>query len=92
MLLWCLPRFSLRRPPPPSLSVDTTGKDNGGCATSTHEIACSYPQAGITSGGGFSAYAARPAWQDDAVTAYLKKDGKGLRPWWQQPSFFQVWA
>ena len=35
------------------------------------EVACSYPDALITSGGGFSVYSARPSWQDSVVTNYL---------------------
>tara|TARA_B110000208_G_scaffold190744_1_gene255466 strand:+ start:1452 stop:2120 length:669 start_codon:yes stop_codon:yes gene_type:complete len=51
---------------------DPICKDNGGCATSKDEVVCSYPYAGITSGGGFSHFAPRPAWQDTAVSTYLK--------------------
>jgi len=42
------------------------------CANSTAEVACSYPEALITSGGGFSNYSPQPAFQADAVEAYLK--------------------
>lgn len=41
------------------------------CAQVLEEIACSIPEALITSGGGFSDYVLRPAWQDVAVTEYL---------------------
>jgi len=41
------------------------------CSTSTTEIVCSYPDALITTGGGFSTYLPRPSWQNDAVTNYL---------------------
>jgi len=42
------------------------------CATSTTELVCTYPTALITSGGGFSTYIPRPAWQDQFVSSYLK--------------------
>jgi len=41
------------------------------CSEVVDEIACSIPEALITSGGGFSDYVLRPAWQDAAVLAYL---------------------
>lgn len=37
------------------------------------EVACSYPDALITSGGGFSSYSPRPSWQNTVVNAYLQK-------------------
>lgn len=46
------------------------------CATSGSEQTCSYGTGAlITSGGGFSLYAERPAYQDAAVKAYLAKSG-----------------
>jgi len=42
------------------------------CANATAEGVCTYPTALITTGGGFSNYVARPLWQDQAVSAYLK--------------------
>eukprot|EP01108_Squamamoeba_japonica_P000824 TRINITY_DN1296_c0_g4_i3.p1 TRINITY_DN1296_c0_g4~~TRINITY_DN1296_c0_g4_i3.p1 ORF type:complete len:332 (-),score=149.14 TRINITY_DN1296_c0_g4_i3:72-1067(-) len=41
------------------------------CSKVLHEVACSIPEALITSGGGFSAYEPMPAWQKKAVHAYL---------------------
>jgi subtilase family serine protease len=41
------------------------------CSTSKTEIVCSYPDALITTGGGFSTYLARPSYQDDVVSKYL---------------------
>jgi subtilase family serine protease len=46
------------------------------CATSTKEVACSFPDALITSGGGFSNVSPRPSFQDAAVTAYFKSGTK----------------
>eukprot|EP00760_Papus_ankaliazontas_P006233 PhM_4_TR12956/c0_g1_i1/m.60128/K01279/TPP1, CLN2; tripeptidyl-peptidase I len=43
---------------------------NGGCATSTDEIVCTYPEVSITSGGGFSAFSAMPWYQHAAVGNY----------------------
>ena len=46
------------------------------CATGGTEIVCSNAQGAlITSGGGFSVYSARPAYQDTVVKAYLAKEG-----------------
>eukprot|EP00756_Hemistasia_phaeocysticola_P001944 Hpha_TRINITY_DN11343_c0_g1::TRINITY_DN11343_c0_g1_i1::g.63159::m.63159/K01279/TPP1, CLN2; tripeptidyl-peptidase I len=56
-----------------SQSSDPICSDNKGCATSKTEIACTYPQAQITSGGGFSAYSTRPTWQSAEVEQYLKE-------------------
>jgi len=42
------------------------------CATSTTEVVCTYPEALITTGGGFSDYAALPSWQSSVVNAYLQ--------------------
>jgi len=36
------------------------------------EVACSYPEALITTGGGFSNYSPRPSWQNSVVTNYLQ--------------------
>ncbi|EFA82993.1 Physaropepsin [Heterostelium album PN500] len=41
------------------------------CATSTTEIVCTYPDALITTGGGFSDYSPVPEWQQAQVSAYL---------------------
>lgn len=41
------------------------------CATTNAEGVATYPAALITTGGGFNYYAARPSWQDSAVTKYL---------------------
>jgi len=41
------------------------------CATSTTEEVCTYPEALITTGGGFSNYAPTPAWQQTVVSKYL---------------------
>jgi len=41
------------------------------CSTSTTEIVCTYPDALITSGGGFSTYIPRPSYQNNDVTNYL---------------------
>ncbi|KYQ90377.1 Physaropepsin [Tieghemostelium lacteum] len=46
------------------------------CATSTSEVVCSYPQALITSGGGFSDYSPMPSYQQTAVNAYLNSGVK----------------
>lgn len=50
------------------------------CSSITAEVACSYPGALITSGGGFSNYVTRPAWQNAAVNAYLNNPSAGLPP------------
>eukprot|EP01132_Coremiostelium_polycephalum_P003184 gene3184-3988_t len=42
------------------------------CATSTTEVVCTYPEALITSGGGFSNYSPMPSWQSSVVNTYLK--------------------
>eukprot|EP01111_Echinosteliopsis_oligospora_P014038 TRINITY_DN519_c0_g1_i1.p1 TRINITY_DN519_c0_g1~~TRINITY_DN519_c0_g1_i1.p1 ORF type:complete len:596 (-),score=161.62 TRINITY_DN519_c0_g1_i1:79-1818(-) len=42
------------------------------CADTTAEVACSYPEALITSGGGFSNYVPQPSFQATVVDAYLK--------------------
>lgn len=42
------------------------------CSTSTSELVCSYPDALITTGGGFSDYIPRPDWQAKEVASYLK--------------------
>jgi len=41
------------------------------CATSTTEEVCTYPDALITTGGGFSDYVPLPSWQSSVVNAYL---------------------
>jgi len=50
------------------------------CSAITSEVACSYPGALITSGGGFSNYVVRPSWQSQAVTAHLKNPDAKLPP------------
>jgi subtilase family serine protease len=50
--------------PPPICQTHT-------CSTSTTEEVCSYPEALITTGGGFSNYVARPSYQNTAVANYL---------------------
>jgi len=42
------------------------------CSTSKTEIVCSYPDALITSGGGFSTYIAQPSYQTAVVNQYLQ--------------------
>lgn len=59
---------------------DPICKDNNGCATSDVETACSYPAAGITTGGGFSVFTPRPDWQKDAVSSYLASSSSSLPP------------
>jgi len=49
------------------------------CATVNTEGVCSYPDALITTGGGFSVYSPRPAWQQQQVTTYLNS-GVALPP------------
>jgi len=49
------------------------------CATSTTELVCTYPDALITSGGGFADYITRPTWQSSVVDTYLKS-GVALPP------------
>jgi len=46
------------------------------CATSTTEEVCTYPDALITSGGGFSDYVPTPSWQQSVVTTYLNSGVK----------------
>ena len=41
------------------------------CANVSVEVACSYPTALITTGGGFSNYSPMPAWQAGPVNSYL---------------------
>lgn len=50
------------------------------CAAITEEVACSYPAAIITSGGGFSNYVQRPSWQNEAVHAHLINPSAKLPP------------
>ena len=47
--------------------------------STTVEVACSTPEALITTGGGFSDYSTRPSWQDAVVTVYLNTS-TGLPP------------
>jgi subtilase family serine protease len=46
------------------------------CSKSSTEEACSYPDALITSGGGFSNISPRPSFQDDVVSAYFASGKK----------------
>ena len=39
--------------------------------TKMEEVACSYPEAIITTGGGFSNYSPRPSWQNSVVSTYF---------------------
>jgi len=41
------------------------------CATTNVEVVCTYPNALITTGGGFSYYSSRPTWQSPEVSKYL---------------------
>mmetsp|Transcript_63878 Transcript_63878/g.144158 ORF Transcript_63878/g.144158 Transcript_63878/m.144158 type:complete len:272 (+) Transcript_63878:2-817(+) len=66
---------ALKTPPP----VCSSGTYAGTCASGGKEVAVSFQKAGFTSGGGFSSYAARPAYQTVAVEAYLKS-GTSLPP------------
>jgi tripeptidyl-peptidase-1 len=61
------PVCGLKNPPP---VCSSTGYD---CFSGGTEVAVSYDVASFASGGGFSLYAAQPAWQKDAVTAYFKQ-------------------
>merc|ERR1711963_182682 len=53
--------------PVPPICSDFTCAD----PTQMEEVACSYPDALITTGGGFSTFTPRPSWQNSVVTAYL---------------------
>jgi len=53
--------------PVPPICSDTTCAD----PSELTEVACSYPDALITSGGGFSDYSPRPSWQNTVVSSYL---------------------
>jgi len=55
------------QPKPPICDVYTCADTN-----TMEEVACSYPDALITTGGGFSAYSPRPSWQNTVVTDYLQ--------------------
>jgi subtilase family serine protease len=46
------------------------------CSNVLEEVACSIPEALITSGGGFSDYVLRPSWQNNAVLSYLNSSLK----------------
>jgi len=48
------------------------------CANTNVEAAAQYPQAAITSGGGFSAYTAMPSYQSSAVNAYISSQGSSI--------------
>jgi tripeptidyl-peptidase-1 len=67
------PVCGLKNPPPICAS---TGYD---CFSGGDEVAVSYDVASFASGGGFSMYAAQPAWQKTAVSKYLKS-GVALPP------------
>merc|ERR1719433_858661 len=66
---------ALEKPPP----VCTRGPFKGQCASGGTEVAVSFKGAGFTSGGGFSNFASRPSYQNDAVDLYLKS-GTELPP------------
>jgi tripeptidyl-peptidase-1 len=51
------------------------------CSTSRTEKVCSYPDALITTGGGFSTYLPQPSYQTKVVSAYLNS-GVALPPSW----------
>jgi len=46
------------------------------CSNNTNETVCSFPDALITSGGGFSVYSPVPAWQKAAVNQYFSSGVK----------------
>jgi tripeptidyl-peptidase-1 len=50
------------------------------CAISGEEVAVSYAVANFASGGGFSWYTPRPAWQEAAVSEYLTSQAATLPP------------
>jgi tripeptidyl-peptidase-1 len=51
------------------------------CSAGTgYEVACSYPRAKITGGGGISLFQDRPSWQESAVSSYLKNSSNNIPP------------
>jgi len=68
------PKFDLKSPPPACKSMSGFA-----CASGGTEVSVSSQQAGFTSGGGFSTYTPMPAYQKDAVEAYLSSE-KSLPP------------
>jgi len=72
-------------PPNPDTKLFTTGSQppicqTKSCAKTTKEGVCSFPDAIITTGGGFSNYIPRPTWQTTAVDAYLNNPNIKLPP------------
>ena len=63
------------QPIPPICELTTCAKTN-----ELIEVACTYPEALITSGGGFSDYSPRPSWQNDVVNEYLSSESLYLPP------------
>jgi len=57
-------------PPPPPYKLPPVCSSFP-CSMVIEEVACSIPEGLITSGGGFSDYVLRPAWQNTAVLQYL---------------------
>lgn len=65
---------------PSSITYNQPACQSFACSTITSEVACSYPGALITSGGGFSNYVPRPDWQSTAVQAHLNNPAANLPP------------
>jgi len=74
------PRLSRQRGHPRTATAQPPFCSSNTCATSTTEVTCSYPDALITSGGGFTDYFAQPSWQTKAVTAYVANPKAALPP------------
>jgi len=74
------PKFGLPSAPPACSALGT----DYACASGGTEVAVSSQVAGFTSGGGFSTYAGMPAYQKEAVAAYLAEEASSLPP----PSYF----
>lgn len=68
---------AVQPPPPPQQTPMCT---TVGCSQSTTETTCSYPDALITTGGGFSTIEAQPSYQAAAVAAYVANYGAQLPP------------
>jgi len=69
-------KFELENPPPACAALGTTSA----CASGGLEVAVSATEAGFTSGGGFSTYAAMPSYQRTAVGQYLTEEVSSLPP------------
>lgn len=65
---------------PSSVTYNQPACQSFTCSAIKSEVACSYPGALITTGGGFSNYVPRPAWQNAAVEAHLKNPNANLPP------------